>query len=61
MTWHADAGLGINVAPKTTLEIGGRYSQTNKLAFEGQDAGVATSYEPKLRTISGMLGIRHIF
>ncbi|SFO36143.1 outer membrane protein [Sphingomonas sp. OK281] len=61
MTWHADAGLGINVAPKTTLEIGGRYSQTSKLTFEGQDAGVATSYEPKLRNISGTLGIRHIF
>lgn len=61
MTWHGDAGIGINVAPKTTVEVGGRYSQTSKLAFDGQDAGAATRYEPKLRTLSGTIGVRHIF
>jgi opacity protein-like surface antigen len=61
MTWHGDAGIGINVAPKTTIEVGGRYSQTSKLAFDGQDAGAATRYEPKLRTLSGTIGVRHIF
>ncbi|MBE2992524.1 outer membrane protein with beta-barrel domain [Sphingomonas sp. PP-CE-3G-477] len=61
MTWHGDAGIGINVAAKTTLEIGGRYAQTSKLAFDGQDAGVATRYEPTLRTLSGTIGVRHIF
>lgn len=61
MTWHGDAGVGINVARKTTIEVGGRYSQTSKLAFNGQDAGAATRYEPKLRTLSGTVGVRHIF
>lgn len=61
MMWHADAGIGINIRPKTTLEIGGRYTQTSSLKFDGQNAGIATVYEPKLRNLSGTVGIRHIF
>lgn len=61
MLWHADAGIGINIKPKTTLEIGGRYTQTSSLRFDGQNAGIATTYEPKLRSLSGTVGIRHIF
>lgn len=61
LLWHADAGVGINIRPKTTLEVGARYSQTSKLAFDGQDAGTSTTFEPTLRNISGTVGIRHIF
>lgn len=61
MTWHGDVGIGINVAAKTTLEVGGRYSQTSKLAFDGTSSGVATRFEPTLRTLSGTVGVRHIF
>lgn len=59
--WHADAGVGVQVAPKTTVELGGRYTQTSSLRFDGQNAGVATSYEPKLRSFSGTIGIRRSF
>jgi opacity protein-like surface antigen len=61
MTFHADAGIGVRVAPKTTIEIGGRYSQTSGLKFNGQSDGVATSYEPKLRSLTGTLGVRYAF
>lgn len=58
---HADAGIGVRVAPKTTLELGGRYSQTSKLKYAGQSGGVATSFEPKLRSLSATLGVRYLF
>lgn len=61
LMWHADAGIGINVMPKTTLEIGGRYSQTDKLSFQGQNAGTAATFEPKIRNISATVGVRHVF
>lgn len=61
LLWHADAGVGINVRPQTTLEVGARYTQTSGLKFDGQNAGISTVYEPKLRNLSGTVGIRHIF
>jgi opacity protein-like surface antigen len=61
MLVHADAGIGVRVAPKTTVEIGGRYAQTSRLKFDGQSDGVATTYEPTLRTLSATLGVRHVF
>lgn len=61
MLWHADAGLGIRVSPKVTLEIGGRYAQASSLKFDGLSAGQETVFEPKLRTLSGTLGVRYKF
>lgn len=58
---HADAGIGIKVAPKVTVEVGGRYSWINKLKFEGQSGGAAATFEPKLSTISGTVGVRYAF
>ncbi|WP_010543583.1 outer membrane protein [Sphingomonas elodea] len=61
MTWHADAGLGIRMNDKMTVEVGGRYSRTGKLAFDGQAAGVGTTYEPQLNAVSGTVGLRYKF
>ncbi|WP_442678809.1 outer membrane protein [Sphingomonas sp. ASY06-1R] len=61
LLWHADAGIGIQVAARTTLEVGARYSQTSRLSFAGQNFGTATSYQPTLRALSGTIGVRHVF
>lgn len=61
LTWHGDVGVGIRVSPKATVEVGGRYSQTSKLAFEGTSNGVAARFEPTLRTLAGTVGLRYRF
>ncbi|MGN8000954.1 outer membrane protein [Sphingomonas sp. 22176] len=61
MLWHADAGLGIRVTPKATLEVGARYSRISSLAFNGQNAGAARRFEPQLNGISGNVGLRYRF
>jgi opacity protein-like surface antigen len=61
MMWHADAGVGIRVAPKVMLEVGGRYSQASGLKFDGVSNGQDTVFKPKMRTLSGTLGVRYMF
>lgn len=58
---HGDAGVGIHVAPKTVVEIGGRYTRVNSLSFSGQTDGTATRFKPEISTISGTLGVRYTF
>jgi opacity protein-like surface antigen len=61
MLWHADAGVGIRVAPKVTLEVGARYSQTSGLKFDGISDGQDAVFKPKLTTLSGTMGVRYKF
>ncbi|UAL12452.1 outer membrane protein [Caulobacter segnis] len=61
LMWHADAGIGVRMAPKTTLEVGVRYAQTSRLKYDGVNAAPKTSYEPKLSSVSGTVGVRHVF
>jgi opacity protein-like surface antigen len=61
LMWHADAGVGVRMAPKTTLEFGVRYAQTSRLKYEGVNAAIQTRYEPKLSSVSGTVGVRHVF
>lgn len=61
LMWHADAGIGVRVSRKMTIEVGGRYAQTSGLKYAGESAGVATSFEPKLSTLSATIGVRHVF
>lgn len=61
MLFHADAGVGIRVAPKVVVEVGGRYSQASGLKFDGVSAGQDTVFKPKMRTLSGTLGVRYLF
>lgn len=61
MTWHLDAGVGVRVAPKTTVEIGGRYAQTQSLKFVGEVDGAAATFEPTQRALTGTIGIRQRF
>jgi opacity protein-like surface antigen len=61
LMWHGDAGIGVKVAPKTIVEIGGRYSQTTKLSFEGQSGGTPVMFNPKLSAISATVGVRYTF
>jgi opacity protein-like surface antigen len=59
--WHLDAGVGIKATDRTTIELGARYTRTNSLSFDGRlNAGPAT-YEPRLSSVSGMIGIRQAF
>jgi opacity protein-like surface antigen len=68
LRWHADAGIGIRATPRTTIEIGARYTRVSKLEFEGQTGlatgtpvAVADSFRPRLDSVSGTLGVRHVF
>jgi opacity protein-like surface antigen len=58
---HADVGVGIRVAPKVTVEVGGRYTRISSLKFEGQTNGVDTTFEPKMSNVSGTVGVRYAF
>jgi opacity protein-like surface antigen len=61
LLWHADAGIGFAVAPKVTLEVGGRYTQISGLKFDGVSGGDAAVFEPTIRTLSGTVGVRYKF
>jgi opacity protein-like surface antigen len=61
LMWHADAGVGFAVAPKVTLEVGGRYTQISGLKFDGVSGGDPAVFEPKIRNISGTVGVRYKF
>jgi opacity protein-like surface antigen len=61
LNWHLDAGVGIAASPSTTIELGGRYSRTTKLAFKGTSGTVADTFSPRLSSWSAMLGIRQVF
>ncbi|UAK25580.1 outer membrane protein [Sphingomonas nostoxanthinifaciens] len=58
---HADAGVGLNVAPHTTLEVGGRYTRISGMKFKGENLGVDTTFKPKLSSLSGLVGVRYTF
>jgi opacity protein-like surface antigen len=58
---HADAGVGVRVAPKTIVELGGRYTRVSGLKFDGVSDGVGTSFTPKMSSISATLGLRYMF
>lgn len=59
--WHADAGVGVKVSSKATVELGARYTQVSSLKFDGQNDGAAASFAPKLNTLSGTVGLRYAF
>lgn len=61
LLWHADAGVGFAVAPKVTLEVGGRYTQISGLKFDGASDGTDAVFKPTMRTISGTVGVRYKF
>ncbi|MCI4588938.1 porin family protein [Sphingobium sp. BYY-5] len=61
LLWHVDAGVGVKVAPKVTVELGARYTQVSSLKFDGVSGGQATTFEPTMRTISGTMGVRYKF
>lgn len=59
--WHADAGIGVRVSSKATVELGARYTQISSLKFDGQNNGEAATFNPKIGTLSGTLGLRYGF
>jgi opacity protein-like surface antigen len=61
MTFHGDVGVGVHVTPKATVELGGRYTQTGSLKFQGQNLGSAATFQPKLHSLSALLGVRYVF
>jgi len=61
LLWHADAGVGVKVAPKVTVEVAGRYTQISGLKFDGVSGGQAAVFGPTMRTLSGTVGVRYKF
>lgn len=59
--WHADAGVGVRLSSKATVELGARYTRISSLSFDGQNNGAAASFTPKISTLSGTLGLRYGF
>lgn len=59
--WHADAGIGVRVSSKATVELGARYTRISSLKFDGQNNGEAATFSPKMSTLSGTLGLRYNF
>lgn len=60
-SYHLDAGVGVRVAPATTVEIGARYMRTTKLDYDGRTGLIAQNFRPRLSSISAMLGVRQVF
>ena len=64
--WHLDAGASYDVAPKTSIELLGRYSQTSGMQMKGvtidQDRNRTTpTYKLKSSSTSIMVGLRQKF
>lgn len=64
--WHFDAGLGVQVAQKTSVELGARYTRTSALEYHGFSGPVGTgaivdSFKPRLASLSVLAGIRQKF
>lgn len=58
---HADVGVGVRVSSKATVELGARYTKVSSLKFDGQNDGTAATFNPKISTLSGTLGLRYGF
>ena len=64
--WHLDAGASFDVAPKTSIELLGRYSQTSGMRMEGAAIDEnykrqSMDYKLKNTSTSVMLGLRQKF
>lgn len=64
--WHLDAGASYDVAPKASIELLGRYSQTSGIQMKGvtidQDLSRTTpNYKLKSSSTSIMVGLRQKF
>jgi opacity protein-like surface antigen len=64
--WHLDAGLALKAAPRTSIELGARYSRTSGLEFDGHQGPVAAggtgrTYSPDFKNFSLMMGVRQSF
>lgn len=57
--WHLDSGISFHVAPRFTVELGGRYSQTFSMRRVGNSNRVVEVSE--LRGASATLGLRYLF
>lgn len=60
-SYHVDAGLGLRVAPRTTVELGARYMTTSNLDFGGRNGLAAQNFRPRLSSVSALLGVRQVF
>lgn len=64
--WHLDAGVNYDIAPKTSIELLGRYSQTSGLRMEGAAIDEnfqrqSMDYKLKNSSTSVMVGVRQKF
>lgn len=64
--WHADAGIGFRASPQTTIELGARYARVSELRFDGATGpasgpAAADDFKPRLSSVSGTIGVRHVF
>lgn len=61
LLWHADAGVGVRLSPRATLDLSVRYTRTSGLKFESVNAALDANYEPDVEHIGGLIGLRYAF
>lgn len=61
LQWHADAGVGVKAAERTTIDLGIRYTRTDKLDLKGGVGTTAAFFSPRVSNVSVLLGIRQGF
>ena len=52
--------------PQTTIELGARYARVSELRFDGATGpasgpAAADDFKPRLSSVSGTIGVRHVF
>ena len=59
--WHLDAGVGLRVTPRVTVELGGRYEQTFNMRKRGTNGSDIVAPLSQYHSMIGMVGVRYAF
>jgi opacity protein-like surface antigen len=59
--WHLDAGVGFRVAPRVTLEVGGRYSRSFNMRRFGHGDGDNLLVTSQFDSVTATAGVRYAF
>jgi opacity protein-like surface antigen len=59
--WHVDAGIGFRLAPRVTLEVGGRYSRSFSMRRFGHGDSDNLLLTSQFDSITATAGVRYAF
>jgi opacity protein-like surface antigen len=59
--WHLDAGVGFRVAPRVTLEVGGRYSRSLSMRRFGHGDSDNLLLTSQFNSVTATAGVRYAF